>query len=71
MDILIKWLSDDFDCDTCGCIYADGAVVFINGEEALDLAPVAACFGGTNYTAEDVYKAILSHIGCNVAEEYS
>ena len=71
MDIHIKWLSDECDCDTCGTTYADGALVFINGEEALDLTPVAHCFGGTNYSGEDVFRSILSHIGCNLSEEYS
>lgn len=62
--IRIEWLSDANDCDQCGGGYAEGAQVFIDGELALDLQPVATCFGSDgNWDMADVYRLILEHLG--------
>ena len=62
----IEWLDDSSDCDTCGCSYAEGAVVKIDGEVTLDLTPSAHCFGGVNHDREDVFYRILQHLGHTV-----
>ena len=62
-----EWLDDSYDCETCGPSYADGAIVKIGGAVALDLTPHAHCYSGSNYSQSDVYKAILEHLGYQVA----
>lgn len=67
MKIEIEWLHDSSNCDTCGMTYAEGARVTIDGKVALELTPVAHCFGGDNYDESDVYKRILEHLGHEVS----
>lgn len=66
--IKIEWLSDSSDCDTCGISWADGAVVTFPNGDVLDFTPSARCCGGTHYERDDVYKAILTHLGYTVKE---
>lgn len=64
--IEIEWLDDDHDCETCGWTCARGAKVSLNGEIILHQEPMASCFGGADYSDEDTYRAILSHLGYEV-----
>jgi len=66
--IAIEWLSDDHDCETCGSSWAEGAVVKLNGEVILNLSPCAHCYDSTSYSQDQVYRAILDHLGYAVAE---
>lgn len=61
--IKIYKLIDHHDCELCGCGYAEGAVVYVNGEAVIKLNPVAHCFDGDHYTEEDVFREILAHLG--------
>lgn len=61
--IYIEWLADDHHCDTCGTSYASGANVHINDELAIELEPVAHCYGGAHYDDSDVFKAIIQKLG--------
>ena len=65
-EIKIEWLSDVYDCDTCGTSWASGANVFINGNLELELTPVAHCYGGEDYSTEDIYIKILNKLGWEV-----
>jgi hypothetical protein len=67
--IKIEWLTDYSDCETCGGNYADGARVTIDGAVALDLEPVAHCYGGQHYGERDVFKRVLEHLGHTVEVE--
>jgi len=69
-DIRIEWLTDSFDCDQAGCSgdWAVGARVYFDGKLAVNLTPVASCFGGTNYETEEVFGCILAKLGHNVSE---
>jgi hypothetical protein len=69
MEIKIKWTSDEYDCETCGWAYAQGAVVTMNGTEILNLEPVAHCFGGDHWDRADVYREILLKLGYTIVEE--
>ena len=66
MKIRIEWLSDDYDCETCGASFAEGARVFIDGALAIELVPVAHCYDGTSYDQENVLRRILEHLGHEV-----
>jgi len=68
MDIKIEWLSDDTDCETCGCSFAEGALVTV-GDETIDMTPQASCYGGVSYSESQVYAAILKHLGHTVSFE--
>jgi len=69
-DIRIEWLTDSTDCDQAGCSggYSEGAKVYFDDELAIDLSPVASCFGGVNYGFEEVFARILSELGHRLVE---
>lgn len=67
--IHIVWLSDSHDCESCGPTYAEGALVLIDGEEVINLEPVAHCFDGSDHRPEQVFTAILQHLGHSVTED--
>ena len=68
MRIKIEWLSDDCDCETCGSSWAEGAIVYMDGQEILTLEPHAACFDGSSWTQAEVYSEILKGLGYTVEE---
>lgn len=61
--IRIEWLTDSYDCETCGGSFAEGARVYIDGAIAIEMEPVAHCFGGANFAESDVFERILRHLG--------
>ena len=65
----IEWLSDTSDCETCGPSWATGALVEFPNGELLRRIPKASCFGGDDWTQEEIYKDILEHLGYSVEEE--
>lgn len=67
--IHIQWMVDSHRCSTCGTNYAEGAIVYVDGKQALDLEPVAHCFDGKSYKRDTVYAAVLKHLGHTVTEE--
>lgn len=68
-NIKITRLHDDYDCEDCGYSDAYGAVVTLDGIELLRLEPVAHCFGGRDYSDEDIFREILIKLGYNVEIE--
>ena len=66
MKIEIEWLEDEHDCDTCGWAYATGAKVKFHGDEVITMEPVAHCFGGSDYSPDTVYLAIIEKLGHEV-----
>jgi hypothetical protein len=64
----IHWIYDNHECETCGSSTAEGARVLLNNEEILLLEPLAHCYDDISYSSEDVYKAILKHLGYSVKE---
>lgn len=62
-NIKIEYLSDSHDCETCGGSWAGGYNVSVDGFPFGDFEPVASCFGGSRYSLEDVYRALLRHFG--------
>lgn len=69
--INIEWLTDTYDCDTCGMSWAEGARVTHQGEVIIDMIPGAHCFGGNSYDPSTVFEAILKHLGYDVSYEVS
>jgi hypothetical protein len=61
--IEIEWLSDVYDCETCGSDWADGAIVKFDGEVVIDMTPVAHCYDGVSFSQDQVYAAILEKLG--------
>lgn len=66
MHIHIERLEDEHHCETCGWSIASGAKISIDNREVLTLTPHAHCLGGQDYSTEDVFKAILQHLGHTV-----
>jgi hypothetical protein len=62
-NIVIEELSDEYDCETCGGSWATGYKVTIDDEQFGDFEPVAACYGGNDYSLKEVYEALLEHFG--------
>lgn len=66
--IHIEWLHDDWDCETCGWSWAEGARVTLNGETFLELIPSAHCFGGDHWSNDAVYLEIMKKLGYTITE---
>ena len=66
--IKIEWLMDRYNCETCGTSWAKGANVWIDGDLVLELQPHASCSHPSDYSDEDVYKAIFQQLGYEVEE---
>lgn len=70
--VVIKWISDGYDCETCGSNWASGALVTIttpSKTEVIDMTPVAACFDGVSYEDSQVWDAVLHKLGVIVEHE--
>lgn len=63
MKITIETLYDEYDCDTCGCSFAEGAIVMFDGEEVISMMPQAHCYSGKDYTQDMIFEAILNKLG--------
>lgn len=69
--IHIQWLSDDWDCETCGTSYAEGAVVTITRPdrvEVINMEPSAHCYDGVSFDRDEVFRRILKELGHEVTE---
>ena len=42
----IIYLTDSYDCETCGCNYAEGYQIYKDDELVVDKSPVAHCMTG-------------------------
>lgn len=67
--IVIQWLYENWggDATNTEAGYAYGAAVMVDGEPALSLKPTSGALG-INYDPEDVYRAILAHLGHEVID---
>lgn len=63
MKIKIEWMHDFYKCDDCGTNYAEGAMVYFDGELVIDMSPIAHCYDGTHYDEGDIWKAIIDKLG--------
>ena len=61
--VTIEWSYDNHDCETCGWSASQGAKAWVNGECVFDQVAIAHCFGSTNVSQDEVYQAILNHLG--------
>lgn len=68
--VRIEWLYDENDCDTCGGGFAQGARIYLDGELAADLTPVAHCYDGTHYDDSEVYGKVVELLGGRLEEAY-
>ena len=64
--IEIKTLSDEHDCETCGCTWAEGGTVYVDGKKVLEKEPIAHCYGGVSYSEEELLVMALKVLGINV-----
>jgi hypothetical protein len=68
--IKITWLEDEYYCDDCGESYAQGATITLDGKEIVTLIPSAHCYGGHDYSRDDVYITLLETLGYTVDEGF-
>jgi hypothetical protein len=64
----VEWLTDEHECDDCGTSHASGARVLLDGEEILELLPVARCFDGEDWSAAEVFRETLARLGYEVRD---
>ena len=69
--VQIQWSEDTHECDTCGCSWATGAVVTVDGRVVMNKPALASCWNSIDVDVVDVYKAIIEHLGCEVTETYA
>jgi len=70
MKLVIKWLEDSHDCETCGYSYSYGAKVTLDDVVILDDFEKAHCYGGSDVTPEDILKALCKHLNIEIREIY-
>ena len=63
----ITWLTNDYECEDCGCSSAYGALVTLDGDLLLHLEPSAHCFGGSSWDEEEVYRMVLEKLGYTIS----
>ena len=63
MKIEIETMTDDHDCETCGCSWAEGGVVYVDGKEVLRRKPSAYCYGAPSFSEHDLLVMALKKIG--------
>ena len=61
-----EWMTDEYDCDTCGSNYAEGAKVFLDGKCIVSCEPTAYCFDSDDYPEADIYIRTLEALGYEV-----
>lgn len=64
--IRIERITDTSDCDDCGISFADGALIYLDGELHTELQPAAACFGGVSYDDDAIYLHVLRALDLSV-----
>jgi len=64
--IEIETLSDVHECETCGSSWAEGGVVYVDGEEILRREPLAYCYGTPSYSESDLLVMALKKLGIDV-----
>lgn len=60
---------DSHDCDTCGSSYADGATIYLDGKQILDLVPIAHCYDNVHYYDIDIFIAIADYLNLSWNQE--
>jgi hypothetical protein len=63
MQIRLEWLNDEYECETCGYSFAEGASICFENGDKIELIPVASCFGSDSWTESQVFEKILEHLG--------
>lgn len=62
--VRIEHLSDTYDNgELCGTSWAEGARIFVDGEEVTCLYPIAHRTSGQSFDNEDIMRAVLKHFG--------
>lgn len=64
--VLIAKTVDVSECECCGCSYADGASIHVDGKLHTVLSPIAACFDGASYDEDDIFREVLRSLNVNV-----
>ena len=65
----IIYLTDSYDCETCGCNYAEGYQIYKDDELVVDKSPVAHCYAGINFDHSCAPFEILKLEGVTVETE--
>lgn len=66
MKIEIETMTDEHDCETCGCSWSEGGVVYVDGKEVLRREPTAYCYGAPSFSEHDLLVMTLKKIGVEV-----
>lgn len=64
--LTIEWLTDSYECDTCGYEYAEGFVAHVDGEFLCEFIPSAYCRGCTHIDRDAAYEMIINKLGYEV-----
>lgn len=63
MKIEITTDSDSCECETCGTSFATGGQVKVDGNLIIDRPAQADCFGGQNFSQDDLLVLALLKLG--------
>lgn len=68
MKIKIDWITDEYECETCGWSLACGAIVTFEDGSVIDMKPNARCVDCVDYSPDEVYTAILKKFGHEIEQ---
>lgn len=68
MKLKIEWSEDHHDCDTCGFIWSEGAVVTLGGKVILDMPASAGCYGSVWVDHQMILEALCNAQGIEIEE---
>jgi hypothetical protein len=66
MLIKIYTQDDHHDCETCGCSYSYGGIVYADNNLVLERNPHAFCFGSPTFEPSDLLVMALKKLGITV-----
>jgi hypothetical protein len=66
--IKIDWITDEYECETCGWNIACGAIVTFENGDKIDMTPTAGCVDPVDYGGDEVYEAIFKKLGHEIEQ---
>lgn len=66
MQINIETLEDEHVCELCGCDFATGYKVIIDGKQFKEYTPLAHCFDNKSYELSEVLLDVLKSLGHSI-----
>lgn len=68
--LIINYSSETHSCDTCGLMFAEGAIATLDGVEIINEPASASCFHCTYIDSDKVLRLALESLGVEIEEHF-